>query len=239
MNVRKLMARLNATTVRYDVGRGGIPESTPLDVAGALAAVEPPLARDILCLVWWPDGSAVSRGAVNAAVRNEIMAEFSRRHRAAQIARLDLHLLESELAARRGRTSTEEQALCRAQAVVDCTRAALWPCSQMALYPAIVSTVLLELATPRLCAKCGGRGDVLTAAGPRQCETCGGCGQRSQSNAWRARQLGNMDEATYRSTWRPVYDWAYNYVEGMEMQAARALEDALGAGEICDAPAAA
>ena len=44
---RRLVARLNPTTVRYDVGRGGIPDLTAQDIAAALAFVPAGLGREV------------------------------------------------------------------------------------------------------------------------------------------------------------------------------------------------
>ncbi len=51
-HVGKLLARLNPTTVRYDIGRGGMPELTPQDIAGALAMVPAGLGRELICRLW-------------------------------------------------------------------------------------------------------------------------------------------------------------------------------------------
>lgn len=226
MNVRKLLSRLNAATVRYDTGRGGIPEMTPQDVAALLSRVTNHLARDVLCLAWWPDGAALSRGAIADAIRAEVMTEFSRRHKAAQIARLDLHLIECEIAARRSRKREDEQSRSRAQSAVDATRASLWPSASMHMYPAIVAAALRELCSPRLCKACHGRGDAITSAGPRRCDSCDGVGVREWSHVSRAEALSvNVD--TYRSTWRPVYEWTLALVEGLEQTAALQLSRVL------------
>ena len=82
MNVRKLMARLNASTVRFDIGRGGVPEFTPQDIAGSLAFVRDELAREVFCAIWAPDLARLARGEILARLREATIIEYSNRFRA-------------------------------------------------------------------------------------------------------------------------------------------------------------
>src|SRR5574337_1301509 len=82
MHVGKLMARLNAKNVRFDVGSGGVPELTSTDIAGALGMVPAGLGRELLCLVWWPDGACLTAtdlaNTLSAAQRKYAMAHAER-----------------------------------------------------------------------------------------------------------------------------------------------------------------
>jgi len=49
----ELLARLNPTTCRLDIGRGGVPELTNIDIAGALGMVKDRLGRALLELLYW------------------------------------------------------------------------------------------------------------------------------------------------------------------------------------------
>ena len=229
MNVRKIMTRLNAATARYDVARGGVPEYTAQDVAGALALVADPLARDVFCCLWWPDSTALNRDNLLKALRDRIWKEFSRRHRTAQVARLDLHIAEGELAARRSPSEHDRREHEARQAAWERAHRQVWP-GTMATYPQLLRAVLTEFASPRHCATCKGRGSVAGASGPRLCASCGGQGEKSQSKAWRANAIG-MTEANYRQSWEPVYEWTYSLVSDLEATAGRQLADALGAGD--------
>lgn len=76
-DVREMLARLNPTTVKFDVGKGGgMPELTNIDIAGALAFVTPGLGREVLEACWWPDGAKLRshkmRDAVIALVEPEV-----------------------------------------------------------------------------------------------------------------------------------------------------------------------
>ena len=227
MNVRKIMTRLNAATARYDVARGGVPEITAQDVAGALALVGDPLARDVFCCLWWPDSTALNRERVLKALRDRIWSEFSRRHRAAQLARLDLHIAEGELAARRSPGEHDRREFDTRHAAWERAHRQLWP-GTMATYPQLLRAVLTEFVTPRHCATCKGRGAVAGSNGPRVCAACDGRGEKSQSKAWRANALG-MTEANFRQSWEPVYEWTYSLVSDLETTAAAQLARALGA----------
>lgn len=227
MNVRKIMTRLNAATARYDVARGGVPEITAQDVAGALALVADPLARDVFCCLWWPDSTALNRERVQKALRDRIWSEFSRRHRAAQIAKLDLNIAEGELAARRAPTAEERREVDARRMAWERLHRDLWP-GTMATYPQLLRAVLTEFAAPRHCATCKGRGAVAGENGPRVCASCDGRGEKSQSKAWRANALG-MTEANFRQSWEQVYEWTYSLVSDLESLAASQLTRALGA----------
>lgn len=230
MNVRKLLARLNVKSCRLDIGAGGKADLTDQDIAAALGMLRNTLARDILCIAWWPDGVEGSRDTITAAVRMEMMREYGRRHRAAQVAKLELHMIECEYAARHAHTRDDERERSRAFGAVDATKSALWP-SNMAMYPLIAKAVLREIAAPRQCSTCGGRGFTQAEAARIMCHRCAGDGLRGQSNVWRAQQLGDMDEGTYRSTWRAVYEWTYGVVEALERTAAMQLARAIGKEE--------
>ncbi len=58
---RRLLARLNPSTIRYDTLPGGVPELTAQDIAHALGLVPVGLGREVLQACWWPDGAALRR----------------------------------------------------------------------------------------------------------------------------------------------------------------------------------
>lgn len=230
MNVPKIMARLNAPSVQYGASRGGIPEITTQDIAGALADISDPLARDVLCAIWWPDGASRTKVPVETAIRDLILREFSARCRALHAAKLRLQNVEANYFAKRAPNSEDQVELSRAQSAVESSKAAAWP-SVMKKYAKIVNAVLTEVSFPRHCAACAGKGFRVKSEGLKvDCEKCGGYGERGESKTWRAKQL-DVSEQNFHRHWQPVYDWTYSLVVGLERTAAQQLRAAIYGAE--------
>lgn len=219
MNVRKLMARLNVPTIHYDTVRGGAPELTPQDLAGAVGMVDDTFARDVFCAIWWPDGSALKLDDLIGRIRTALLAEYARRCRIAEVAKLELHCAECEWEARRIHSEADRQVLSRAKTAVERAKADAWP-GQPRMYAVIAQAVLVELQAPDLCTACSGRGDLKTGGVVRTCPACEGRAIAAASDRRRAGRIGR-DESTYRGTWRPVYEWAYTLLSDAEASAAR------------------
>lgn len=228
-DVRKLLARLNPANIRYDVGRGGLPELTPVDIAGALAFVPAGLGREVLCALWWPDGAALSPEALEDAVAKKVRAEMDVRHRKLQIARMDLHIAQEAACAGRGQvTDWNRRELARLESAVAAAKARCWPWNPE-MHIRIRRAVMDEVAHPNRCAKCGGRGDVKADELLVRCSECDGRGVVPVSDRSRAAKIGKH-ESTYRRVWADLYNWLYVQVADAEAQAAFALRQALTDG---------
>ncbi len=75
-DVREKLGRLNPSTIRYDAGAGGVPELTNIDIAHALGTVPKGLGRDLLELLYWPDGAALRLEQIVAAIFKLAMDEY-------------------------------------------------------------------------------------------------------------------------------------------------------------------
>ena len=204
MNVRKMMARLNAATASYDMARGGIPELTPQDIAAALGMIHDKTARDIFTAIWWPDGAELTRKELLDHMRGLLMTEFSRRCREAQIAKLDLHIAECNWAATNHHPEHDRQLISKLRHRAEETADKTWP-GQMDMYPRICSAVLIELSAPGICSACNGSGMVIAEANIHVCKSCDGRGTSIISDRRRADMIGR-DEAAYRRRWSSVYE---------------------------------
>lgn len=224
-DVRKLVARLNPATARFDIGRGGIPELTPQDIAAALAFVPSGLGRELFMRLWWPDGAKLSESALAESFACAVRAEFARRHRALQVAVLDLHIASEDQSTRATRSDAAERELMRLQAAVASAKAQAWP-HNPEMHVRIRRAVIDELSRPNHCGKCGGLGEVMDGSLRKTCDGCAGKGVVPVSDRSRAERIGR-DESSYRSTWRPMYEWAYALARDLELEAARALGRAL------------
>jgi len=236
MNVRKMMARLNATTCRFDVGSGGIPELTNIDIAGALGMVSDEFAREVFCAVWWPDGARLTEQALLAMVGRKQAHQINAQWRALQLARLDLHIAEDAFACKTSHTSKDHDDLGRMRLKADKARRACWP-AQPQMYPKIRLTAMRELRAPNLCPGCEGRGELVYSTPQRQCPTCAGRGTLPVSSRQRAEWLG-CDESNYRRAWRVAYEWTYDQLADAEVKAAQSLRGALARIEEIAEPAA-
>lgn len=205
MNIRKLLARLNAKAPQYTVGNGGIPEITPQDIAAALGMVEDRIGREIFCMAWWPDGANLTRKDLRDSLKNLLFDEYSVRYRAASADRLERHLFD------------KPQAQDKRKA---------WPV-QISRYGEVADAVVLEICAPKICKQCGGRGEMTIESRIISCEACKGLGLLAASNAWRAQRIG-VGETAYRLTWKPVYEWLYDRASRRESAAAQQLARALG-----------
>lgn len=75
-DVREKLGRLNPSTIRYDTGHGGTPDLTNIDIAHALGTVPKGLGRDLLELLYWPDGAVRRLEPIVAAIFKLAMDEY-------------------------------------------------------------------------------------------------------------------------------------------------------------------
>lgn len=220
MNIRKMLARLNAKAPQYTIGSGGIPEFTPQDIAAALGMVDDVIGREIFCMAWWPDGGALTRKDLRDGLKNLLFDEYTVRHRAASAAKLNFHMLES--------AQSEEGKRQRSKALSELDNANdnLWP-ENFTRYGDVADTVVVEICAPKICKTCGGRGEMIIESKIITCEPCKGMGLLAASHSWRAQGIG-VGESAYRSTWRSVYEWLYDKAARRESAAAQQLARALG-----------
>jgi hypothetical protein len=202
MHIGKMMARLNPSNVRFDVGSGGTPNLTAADIAAALGMVPAGLGRELLCLVWWPAGASLTAADLAKILSDAQRVEWRRREE---------RLLDATLSVA---VHTGGDSLREAQRKYAAAHAARWPRwivdaelgTANAGYERVRGAVLAELASPGKCPTCGGRGSTAADGLVITCRQCTGTGNRRISDAWRAEAL-NITEGGYRHTWRPVYEW--------------------------------
>lgn len=222
MHVGKLMARLNAKNVRFDVGSGGVPELTSTDIAGALGMVPAGLGRELLCLVWWPDGARLTATDLANTLSDAQRGEWRRREE---------QMLDATLAVSMHTGGDSLRAAQRKYAMAHAERWPRWIVdAELGTisegYQRVRLAVLAELASPGKCPACSGRGTISQASGPIiACRPCDGTGRRRVSDAWRADAL-NLTEGGYRRVWRPVYEWTMGLCADALGDAAKAMERA-------------
>lgn len=227
MNPRELLARLNVPAVRYEIGRGGIPKLTNLDIAAALGMVRDAFDRDIVSAVWWPDGAMLLGDSLAERVRLRLMTEYSKREREYYAAKLELHMVDGEIEAHR--CKTEENRRIKAEHVrkLEQARDNRWPWNPE-VYPRIFPSIIGELRNPQRCAMCEGRGQVKIDATIKTCRKCDGSGLRAETRDWRASQL-KIQSHQFRNTWQKIYEWVYELIASAErrgvLQLAQALMD--------------
>lgn len=218
-NVRKLVARLNASTCRFDVGRGGIPELTPQDIAAALGMVKDELAREVFCAVWWPDGARLNARGLDLLLARVQFAEWRRRME---------KMLDAQLAVAASRADRNAEAEQRGESMLAEATAQMWPALVQEAYALVRRAVLDELRAPEPCAECDGVGSFVHRGREADCTGCGGSGRVARSNRQRAMTM-DRDEAAYRRTWRGVYEWTLRRVQEAEQTGGTALAKRLAA----------
>lgn len=204
---------LNPTTIRFDVGRGGKPTYTADDIRGALGMVRDEFARNVLCVLYWPDGGArVAKSVDDALARHQ----FGRWRQLfddlcnAQIA----EAMADDYAGRR-----------RAEKMIDNARAAMWP--QLGDgYRMVRAAVMHEIRSPKVCLVCNGQGSKVTDAGVIECSECRATGRQEVTERKRA-EFMQRHHSTYLRVWAPVYDWTFQCVAEADFRGRIALEAAL------------
>ncbi|QTX30832.1 hypothetical protein KBP48_05055 [Xylella fastidiosa subsp. multiplex] len=225
-NPRRLLARLNPSTIRYDTLPGGVPELTAQDIAHALALTPAGLGREVLQACWWPDGAALRRSPLRDAAVALVVPEIRRQQQRLLEARTDVGIVKACMGWTRATTSAQQAALRRAEERLEEAKAQLWPQATLEMLPVLVAAVVDELSTPQLCPCCHGRGERRVGALVKVCTACGGSGAVPASDRKRAAAIGR-DESTYRTTWRGLYEWLLERMGVAERQAATQLQEAL------------
>lgn len=221
-NVRELMARLGPSTVKFDTGRGGMPDLTNQDIAAALGMVPAGLGRELLEACWWPDGAALRRHKLRDAVIALVTPELRRQQRRLADARTELGLAEVCMGWAGVVTAEQRAERDRAAHRLGQIKAQCWPISTLESLPSLAGAVINEIATKTHCAACAGRGQALSGELLLACKACGGFGMCVVSDRRRAAAIGR-DESSYRERWRGVYEWLLDRMRGAEQDAAAAL----------------
>lgn len=204
MHIGRLIARLNPTTVRFDIGAGGIPELTAQDVAAALGMVRNKLGRELLCRLWWPDGAAMTAHQLDSLLRDAQLKEWNRRE-------ASMYEALGRVACHEGSASLREAE--RMYANAHAKRWPKWiakiePLEIAPGYESVRRLVVEEIVHPRDCPPCHGRGHVMKSGLLTECTRCEGLGIVKYGPTWRSRRMG-VKESTYRQTWDGPYEWLY------------------------------
>lgn len=226
-NVRELMARLGPSTVIFDTGRGGTPDLTNQDIAAALGMVPPGLGRELLETCWWPDGAALRRHRLRDAVIALVTPELRRQQHELADARTSLGLAEVCLGWSGAVTAQQRAERDRASNWLGQVKGQCWPISTLESLPTLAAAVVGEISKRPTCCSCEGSGEVAAGELMVICKACSGSGLGQLSDRRRAAALGR-DEAGYRRTWRPVYEWMLDKMQEAEQEAAWHMRSALG-----------
>ncbi|HHW4679831.1 MAG TPA: hypothetical protein ACQGQH_10500 [Xylella sp.] len=223
---QRLLARLTPRTVRYDIGRGGLPELTAQDIAHALALVPAGLGREVLEACWWPDGAALRRRHLRDAAVALVVPEIQRQQQRLIEAQTDLGIVRACLGWSGPVTGAQRAARDRAALRLEQVRKSPWPQTTLEMLPSLVSAVTHEMSHAHLCPACHGHVARCSAMLTRVCDVCHGSGVVPMSDRRRAAAIGR-DESNYRWAWRNVYEWLLDRMRRAEQQAALELGEAL------------
>lgn len=228
MDVRELLARLNPTNVRFDVGRGGgVPELTNIDIAGALGMVPAGLGREVLEACWWPDGAALAKHKLRDAIFSLVSSELMRQSQRLTEAHLDLMLTEAALSwGNRAATPSQRQEVDRKRQKLIGIRAQTWPKNTLEHVESIAGVILGEIQSGGRCESCLGSRVQLMGADIVKCLACEGAGLERQPVRRRAAAIG-CDPSLYLRRWKPVYEWLAGKMLEAEREAADSLAGAL------------
>lgn len=225
-DVRELMARLNPSTVKFDMGRGGIPELTNQDIAHALGLIPAGLGRDVFEACWWSDGAARRRHSLRDGVVALVMPELRRQQKRLDDARVEVGLAKVCMGWSGAVTAAQRAELERAEGRLQALKDRAWPVTTLESLPTLAAAAINEIAKRPHCECCQGRTVVILADLLVSCQACRGTGVAPISDRKRAAAIGR-DEAAYRRHWKPVYEWLLAELREAEQEAAWAMQGLL------------
>lgn len=220
-NARELLARLNPTTIRYNIGvGGGEPGLSNIDIAGALGFVPAGLGREVLECCYMTDRVRLT-ARLGDLVVPLIRAEWRRQIDAFNDAKVELGIAHVCVGWTGRTTQDQRQNLARAQAAYLQAKAALWPDTSEVRMQDIALAVLQEIAGSSICDACGG-------GSMEVCTRCAGTGRVGwSSERGRAEAIG-VSQTTYRGVgWGRVYGWMLDLLRDAETCAAGQLAAAM------------
>jgi len=233
---REMLARLNAQTVRFDVGQGGgAPSLTTSDIAAALGMVPAGLGREVMEAVYLPDGANRHRGKLAEAVLAIVRPEFTRRARALAEAEDDLNFSKEMVSlSRRSMSDAQRRILKEREAAVVLAKANAWPKNTYQHLSRMVDAVVLELASGNRCPNCRGTGIVTDRGSPE----CRNTGIEPLPDRRRAMAMG-CDPSDYPKRWKGVFEWLLGELHQSSERAAKQLSRALSNRDRDEEPRAA
>lgn len=206
-DVRELLARLNPANVKFDTGRGGLPELTNQDIAGALAFVPAGLGRELLIACYWPDGARLSYRKLLEGVARLVRPEVMRQSKDLSEAHLDLQMVNAAIAFGGGHmTACQRMEKEAKERRLSWVRGLTWPKNIGDHLAALSMAIVGELAAGHLCSSCMGRREILDGATIKLCAACKGTGRSSAPDMQRAKAL-EIDSRAFVRLWKPAYEW--------------------------------
>lgn len=230
MDPREMLARLNPTNVRFDVGRGGgRSEFQNIDVAHGLGKVSPGLGKEVLIACWWPDGAAQRGKQFAKEVTDLVRGELVRQGERLVAAHLDLQVAQAAVLFSGRPKSPEQRAeISKLENELERVRAKTWPKNAVEHLPAIAKAVVTEMSRAHLCECCDGHQTIVADGLVAPCAECRGTGLERAPDRRRAIAIG-CDPSDYGRRWKVVYEWVMDELREAEQIAARELRKELAA----------
>jgi hypothetical protein len=196
--IDEMLGRLEASTVKFDIGRGGLVELTPQDIAAALGMCEDKFAAAIFHAA--AGGTISNWQALDQMLANVQFAEWRRRADrliTAQLAEVEAAMMPH---------GYRKDAMDHARLMMEGARAAMWPQLIEKTYRAIRTAVIAEVRSSRVCTVCNGRGAVQVDTSIARCSNCLGSGKVAINDTSRAEAI-DVDKSNYSRAWKQVYEW--------------------------------
>ncbi|WP_296247890.1 hypothetical protein [uncultured Stenotrophomonas sp.] len=223
-DARELLARLNAKTVRFDVGAGGGPGGLQnIDIAHALGLVPAGLGREVLECCYL-DTEVRASSKLRLHVLGAVRVEWKRQRDCLANAQLDLDFNQAMAEFARTVPAELRAAIADAQTAYDAAKAKCWPRDGAAMLGAITLAALQEVAGSSACDACHGFPMV-------PCTRCGGTGYVTWSERTRANAIGRS-KSVYRNIWAGMYGWVVALLRNAERDAVEHMNRALSTREV-------
>lgn len=210
----ELLARLNPSTCRFDMGNGGITELTNIDIAGALGMIRERMGRAVLEVTAWDRNAP----GVLADLRRMLQGQVIERMRWINAELQDAAIVEL--------LSDDEHEIRRARQNTDRLRAMALP-TRIESVHAVLDLVLFELTFPNHCPVCRGRKTFQHGALVVDCTHCGSTGRCRITDEDRAAAL-KLSVGGYRKSREKVLrDWLAGVLGSLSQTAERQLTAAI------------
>lgn len=215
----KHLLKLGPKTQSLEFIEGSADALTPADVAGALGGVSTELRRQLLALLWWPEGFR-PRIAYPILIKRLIERWQRQQHK------ITAMQTEQRVASNTGDFVSALAIHIR----IEEARDAAWPDPGETKYRRLVQAVLEELVHADICLTCNGQGKMVIEDG--KIVKCPACKTRGRnltrySNGARAKAM-KISRPVYQRNWSSVYEYLLNYtrteLQSAEQEIRRALQ---------------
>ena len=216
------LIKLGEKTQAYEVGDPCVIQLSPSDVAAALGMVKGELQRQLLCLIWYPQGFNVNKAS--KILVSHLLTIWNDQQLGLQALKLEQHIAATE--------NNQINAL-DAEIKMDAYKRKCWPQPGNDKYYKVANAAFTEFSKSDLCLVCNGQGQKVASGKIITCPRCKGIGRdyKHHSDRGRAKAM-RIDHKTYRERWTGIYAHSIDVIKAIYRNSADQCRHVLGSSEI-------